>query len=129
MKESVRLARFALIGTLNYLITLGVIWLLMSCLSFKGAYIVANVTAYLLAQTHNFVWCRYWIFPAEQQRAPLARQAMLFALAFALAYTVQFLYILCMIEVVGMNAYVAQFIGIVIYGALFFVLNKKMTFH
>lgn len=128
MKESVRLARFATIGTLNYLITIGVIWLMMHWLSFRGDYIVANATAYVIAQTHNFVWCRYWIFPAGQHRNRLLRQLLLFVLAFAIAYTAQFVFIIAMIEGMGMNEYVAQFIGIVIYGALFFVANRKITF-
>lgn len=54
MKASVRLVRFATIGTLNYLITMLVIWIVMSYFSFKGKYIVANIMAYLIAQTHNF---------------------------------------------------------------------------
>lgn len=53
MKASVRLVRFATIGTLNYLITMLVIWIVMSYFSFKGKYIVANIMAYLIAQTHN----------------------------------------------------------------------------
>lgn len=62
MKASVRLVRFATIGTLNYLITMLVIWIVMSYFSFKGEYIVANIMAYLIAQTHNFIWSKYWIF-------------------------------------------------------------------
>ena len=65
MKASVRLVRFATIGTLNYLITMLVIWIVMSYFSFKGKYIVANIMAYLIAQTHNFIWSKYWIFPSS----------------------------------------------------------------
>mgnify|MGYP000113890038 CR=1 FL=1 len=43
MKASVRLVRFATIGTLNYLITMLVIWIVMSYFSFKGNIIVANI--------------------------------------------------------------------------------------
>ena len=45
MKASVRLVRFATIGTLNYLITMLVIWIVMNYFSFKGKYIVANIMA------------------------------------------------------------------------------------
>ena len=34
-------------------------------MSFDGDYMVANITAYLIAQIHNFIWCKYWIFPLE----------------------------------------------------------------
>ena len=128
MKESVRLMRFALIGTLNYLITMGIFWLMMAHLSFRGDYIVANIVAYLIAQTHNFVWCRYWIFPSEHHRIGLGRQIILFCTAFCMAYITQFLCLILMVEVLNMNEYVAQFIGIVVYGAMNFMANKKITF-
>ncbi len=128
MKESVRLARFAIVGTLNYLITLAVIWIMMAILSFKGDYIVANIIAYIIAQTHNFIWCKYWIFPAESGRNNLGRQILLFCTAFGVAYSIQFLFLILMVEGMGMNEYLAQFIGIVIYGAVNFMANKKITF-
>ena len=63
MKESVRIFRFAMVGTLNALITALVVWLLMHI---EGeSYITANIIAYVIAQIHNFIWCKYWIFPLE----------------------------------------------------------------
>lgn len=63
MKESVRIIRFAIIGTLNALIAAFVVWLLMHI---EGeSYIIANICAYIVAQIHNFIWCKYWIFPLE----------------------------------------------------------------
>jgi len=50
VKESVRIFRFAVIGTLNALITAFVIWLMMDELSYD--YIPANITAYVVAQIH-----------------------------------------------------------------------------
>lgn len=128
MKESVRLTRFVMVGTLNYLITMAVVWAMMSVLCFDGDYLVANITAYLIAQTHNFIWCKYWIFPASGKEEKLWRQVMLFCTAFAVAYTVQFLCLLCMVEVMQMNEYVAQLVGIVIYGAINFLVNRRITF-
>lgn len=49
MKESVRIIRFAIIGTLNALIAAFVVWLLMHI---EGeSYIIANICAYM--------WHRY----------------------------------------------------------------------
>lgn len=63
MKESVRIIRFAIVGTLNALIAAFVVWLLMHI---EGeSYIIANICAYIVAQIHNFIWCKYWIFPLE----------------------------------------------------------------
>lgn len=68
MKESVRIFRFIVIGTMNALIMALVVWLMMREMSFEGDYMVANVTAYIIAQIHNFIWCKYWIFPVEKER-------------------------------------------------------------
>ena len=50
MKESVRIFRFIVIGTMNALIMALVVWLMMREMSFEGDYMVANVTAYVIAQ-------------------------------------------------------------------------------
>lgn len=128
MKESVRLVRFAIVGTLNYLITMSVIWIIMTNLSFKNDYIVANITAYIIAQTHNFIWSKYWIFQSEIKKNNLWQQILLFCTAFGVAYSVQFIFLILMVEACDINKYSAQFIGIVIYGAVNYIANKKITF-
>ena len=110
MKESVRIFRFAVIGTLNALITAFVIWLMMDELSYD--YIPANITAYVVAQIHNFIWSKYWIFCS----------------AFGLAYSAQFLFLVTLVECGDVNEYLAQFLGLFIYGTVNFIVNKKLTF-
>ena len=66
MKETTRIIRFAVIGTLNALITAATIGIMMGVLGIH--YLASNVTAYVLAQTHNFIWCKYWIFPTDKKR-------------------------------------------------------------
>ena len=66
MKESTRICRFAVIGTLNALITAITIWVMMDELDIN--YMLSNVAAYILAQTHNFIWCKYWVFPTEKKK-------------------------------------------------------------
>ena len=56
IKNTVRILRFILIGTLNALITALVVWLMMDKLNCN--YIVANVVAYVIAQTHNCFWSK-----------------------------------------------------------------------
>ena len=55
MKESARIFRFAVIGTLNALIMAVTVWVMMDELDIN--YMLSNVTAYILAQIHNFIWC------------------------------------------------------------------------
>lgn len=127
MKASVRLVRFATIGTLNYLITMLVIWIVMSYFSFKGKYIVANIMAYLIAQTHNFIWSKYWIFlPAIPKQSLATNNALLYRFWYCLWHTTSF--VILMIEAIGIKEFTAQFIGIIIYGAVNFMVNNRITF-
>ena len=128
MKESVRIFRFIVIGTMNALIMALVVWLMMKEMSFDGDYMVANITAYLIAQIHNFLWCKYWIFPVEIKKNSIWKQLLLFCSAFAVAYTAQFLFLILLVEGLDMNEYLAQFLGLFIYGGANFLANKKITF-
>ena len=126
MKESVRIFRFAVIGTLNALITAFVIWLMMDELSYD--YIPANITAYVVAQIHNFIWSKYWIFPIENKKNNIWKQMLFFCSAFGLAYSAQFLFLVTLVECGDVNEYPAQFLGLFIYGTVNFIVNKKLTF-
>ena len=126
MKESVRIFRFAVIGTLNALITAFVIWLMMDELSYD--YIPANITAYIVAQIHNFIWSKYWIFPIENKKNNNWKQMLFFCSAFGLAYSAQFLFLVTLVECGDVNEYLAQFLGLFIYGTVNFIVNKKLTF-
>ena len=126
MKESVRIFRFAVIGTLNALITAFVIWLMMDELSYD--YIPANITAYIVAQIHNFIWSKYWIFPIENKKKNIWKQMLFFCSAFGLAYSAQFLFLVTLVECGDVNEYLAQFLGLFIYGTVNFIVNKKLTF-
>lgn len=128
MKEPVRIFRFIVIGTMNALIMALIVWLVMKNLSFEGDYMVANVTAYVIAQIHNFLWCKYWIFPIENRKNSIWKQILFFCTAFTVAYTAQFLFLILLVEGLDVNEYLAQFLGLFIYGGVNFMTNKKITF-
>ena len=125
MKETTRIIRFAVIGTLNALITAATIGIMMGVLGIH--YLASNVTAYVLAQTHNFIWCKYWIFPTDK-KSNTWRQVLLFLIAFGMAYVVQFLFLIVLVELWDCNEYLAQFLGLFIYGTVNFLMNKRVTF-
>lgn len=127
MRESKRIFRFAVIGTLNALIITIVIWLMMDELDID--YMLSNVTAYILAQTHNFIWCKNWIFPLDKEKkSNTYRQVLLFSIAFGMAYLAQFLFLVTLVEGLNCDEYLTQFLGLFIYGGVNFVMNKKITF-
>lgn len=125
VKETTRIIRFAVIGTLNALITAATIGIMMSVLGIH--YLASNVTAYVLAQTHNFIWCKYWIFPTDK-KSNTWRQVLLFLIAFGMAYVAQFLFLIVLVELWDCNEYLAQFLGLFIYGTVNFLMNKRVTF-
>lgn len=125
MKETTRIIRFAVIGTLNALITAATIGIMMGVLGIH--YLASNVTAYVLAQTHNFIWCKYWIFPTDK-KSNTWRQVLLFLIAFGMAYVAQFLFLIVLVELWDCNEYLAQFLGLFIYGTVNFLMNKRVTF-
>lgn len=124
MKETVRVVRFMMIGSLNALITALVIWLLMDGLACN--YLWSNGAGYAAALVNNFFWSKYWIFSSGEGR--FWREVPLFLIAFACAYGTQFLSLLLMVEGMGWNEYLAQFLGLFVYGAVNFVMNRKLTF-
>lgn len=125
MKESTRIFRFAVIGTLNAIIMAVTIWVMMDELDIN--YILSNITAYVLAQIHNFMWCKYWIFPTDN-KSNTWQQVLLFSVAFGMAYGAQFLFLIGLVEGLNFDEYLAQFLGLFIYGGVNFMMNKKLTF-
>ena len=117
MKESTRIFRFAVIGTLNALITAVTIWFMMDELDIN--YMLSNVTAY--------IWCKYWIFPTEK-KSNTWRQVLLFSIAFGMAYCAQFIFLIGLVEGLNCDEYLAQFLGLFVYGGVNFLMNKKVTF-
>ena len=113
---------------MNALIMALVVWLMMKEISFDGDYMVANITAYLIAQIHNFIWCKVLDISRRKQKNSLWKQILLFCSAFGVAYTAQFLFLILLVEGLDVNEYLAQFLGLFIYGGANFLANKKITF-
>lgn len=128
MKESVRIIRFTIVGTLNAIIIALTVWLFMDICNL--GYLLANIVAYILAQTNNFLWCKYWIFPLDKEtkKNSTRRQILFFLMSFVLAYVSQFIFIVLLIELLHFDEYLAQFLGLFVYGAVNFMSNKLITF-
>ena len=125
MKERTRIIRFATVGTMNAVIAAVTVWVMMDILSIN--YLISNITAYTLAQIHNFVWCKYWIFPCKK-KSNTWQQVLLFSIAFGTAYAAQFLFLVTLVELLECNEYFSQFCGLFIYGSVNFLINRRVTF-
>ena len=109
MRESRRIFRFAVIGTLNALIIAAVIWLMMDELDID--YMLSNITAY-----------------DKEKKSNTWRQVLLFSIAFGMAYLAQFLFLVVLVEALNCDEYLAQFLGLFIYGGVNFIMNRRITF-
>lgn len=116
--------RFAIVGTANFLIIMAVSWLLMHLFSIN--FYVANIAAYVLALVNNFYWNRIWVFRSTGGR--MGRQALMFLAAYGIAYLVQLGVIAVLVQWVGVNKDLANFIGLFQFGATNFLLNKFFAF-
>lgn len=124
MRQSIQIIRFVIVGFSNAVITAVVVWALMHLLGCN--YLWSNMAGYVAALVNNFFWSKYWVFSAG--KGFYARQAILFLLAFACAYGAQVLVLLAMVECAGWDEFISQFPSLFIYGAVNFVMNKKITF-
>lgn len=123
-RNSKQIFRFVVAGTLNAVIIAAVVWFLMDELGCN--YLWSNVAGYSAALINNFFWSKFWVFSAG--KGFYARQAILFLLAFACAYGAQVLVLLAMVEGAGWDEFISQFPSLFIYGAVNFLMNKKITF-
>ena len=125
MKESVRILRFAIVGSSNALITALVIWILMDILDCN--YLWSNMAGYVAALVNNFFWSKYWVFSSG--KGNFWKEIPLFLIAFGCAYATQFIFLLLMVEVIDLNEYLGQFLGLFVYGAVNFMMNKRLNFN
>lgn len=106
------------------MITALVIWILMDIL--RCNYLWSNMAGYVAALVNNFFWSKYWVFSSG--KGNFWKEAPLFLLAFGCAYATQFVFLLLMVEVIRLDEYLGQFLGLFVYGAVNFLMNKRFTF-
>lgn len=124
MKKSYgEIVRFAIVGTGNFLIIMAVSWALLEYTGLNK--FCSNAAAYALALINNFYWNRRWVFRSTD--GAVARQAALFLTSYAIAYLVQ-LAVFALLVRVGLDAKLANFIGLFPFGATNFLLNKFLAF-
>lgn len=116
--------RFAIVGTANFLIIMAFSWLLMHLFGIN--FYVTNIVAYVLALVNNFYWNRIWVFRSTGER--MGRQALMFLAAYGIAYLVQLGVIAVLVQWLGVNKDLANFIGLFPFGATNFLLNKFFAF-
>lgn len=123
-EEFLRVMRFVVVGFSNFVIILLTVWIMMHLC--QADMLPANITAYAIALVNNFVWNKLWVFRARGGN--LLREIALNLIAYGTAYLLQLGCSFALADLLGMNEYVAQFIGLFVFGATNFIMNKLLTF-
>jgi putative flippase GtrA len=109
-------ARFLLVGMINTILGLAVIWGAKRFIALTDA--AANIAGYVVALAASFLLNRRWTFAfRENGAASLLR----FLVVFAVAYVANLGTVLALIDVTSLNAMLCQALGVAPYSTLFYL--------
>ncbi len=115
--------KYSLVGILNTLIGLSVIYFLFNVLHFH--YIVANIIGYGCGLINSFILNKKWTFESKRH---FSKEIFPFLLVFGICYVINLLAVIFSVEVFKIHPNIAQLIGIAIYSVSNFLINKYWTF-
>ena len=119
-----QLVRFSLVGGVGFVINVGVYALLVHGASVQ--YLAANMIAWLVAVTNNFILNRHWTFDARHGRAHA--QAVRFLLVSLMAEAFSLLVLTLLVEAGGLDKVLAQALAVGCATPLNFLGNKLWSF-
>lgn len=132
----VQLIKYGIVGVMNTLLTMAVIFVCKSLLNVNPY--VSNAIGYVVGLANSFLWNRQWVFKSTDGK--MHRQAIVFFSGFLLCYGLQLLVVWLLnkssfgdIEVwlgfMTISGYgIATIIGNVVYTAANFIFNRVVTF-
>jgi putative flippase GtrA len=116
------LLKFLAVGILNTLLSLCIIFGLKYFYAFSD--VSANLIGYIAGLISSFLLNKKWTFNHNGQ---LSITVVKFILTFIVAYTINILCVLLMIEL-GINDYYAHFLAMPIYTIIFYLGSKFFVF-
>jgi len=116
--------KYGIVGIINTLLTLAIIWLMRSVL---GAPLVpANATGYIVGFINSFVLNRSWTFKGKKD--DWRKEFIKFLIAFGICYMIQLAFVLLLENQTELKEVYITLLGMVVYTATNFLLNKYFTF-
>ncbi|MDE6496874.1 MAG: GtrA family protein [Duncaniella sp.] len=128
--------RYIIVGVMNTLVTLAVIYVCKSLLDVNMW--ISNAIGYIAGVINSFMWNKMWVFQSSSTN--YRGEALRFAIGFMLCYGLQFLATWLLNSVMGgiewdifgltvISGYgVATLLGMVIYTLANFIYNRVVTF-
>jgi putative flippase GtrA len=117
----IQLAKFGAVGTVGYVVNLGVYAALLGIGAHKAA-----VVSFVVSAANNYWWNRHWTF--AHQKGHFAYQGARFFLVALIALGVNQLWLLVFLDWLGWGKIVSQAVAIVLVTPLNFLGNKLWSF-
>ncbi len=123
-KTFVQMMKYSSVGIVNTIIGVSVIFLCMEI--FHLSYIISNIIGYAAGLINSFIWNKFWTFRSSGNTGS---EILRFIIVFAIAYIIQLGALILMKERIGIMSEIAQVLGVGVYAATGFILNKYLTFN
>lgn len=135
-KTMIQFIKYSMVGVMNTLITLAVIYVCKSLLGVNEYF--SNTLGYIAGLINSFLWNRNWVFKVKEDSF---NQIIRFAVGFLLCYGLQLLVVWALNEHTFLGSMtwtvygftfggygVATIVGMVVYTLANFVYNRLITF-
>lgn len=135
-KTMIQFIKYSMVGVMNTLITLAVIYVCKSLLGVNEYF--SNTLGYIAGLINSFLWNRNWVFKVKEDSF---NQIIRFAAGFLLCYGLQLLVVWALNEHTFLGSMtwtvygftfggygVATIVGMVVYTLANFVYNRLITF-
>ena len=131
----IQFVKYCMVGVLNTIVCLGVIFTCKSLLGINPY--ISNAAGYIAGVTNSFLWNRKWVFNSEGH---ILHEALKFILGFGICYTLQFAAVWAITQsafgarefeiwVFTISGYgIATLIGNVIYTIANYLYNRLIAF-
>lgn len=134
--EQLRFLKYMIVGGMNTLVTLAVIFVCKSLLDMNPY--LSNAFGYVAGVTNSFLWNRSWVF---QSSGNMGAEAIKFLIGFGICYLLQLLFVwststfsplgamewdICGFTLSGYG--VATLLGMCIYTLCNFIYNRRVAF-
>ena len=123
IKTIEQFAKFGMVGVLNTIITISVIFIFMKL--FHVSYIISNAVGYLFGFINSFILNKIWTFKSKKS---IGSESFFFVLIFIICYSLQLILLVILKEKLQIMPEYAQIISMIFYSIINFSGNKFITF-
>lgn len=135
-KTLLQIVRYGMVGAMNTLLTLAIIFLMKGLLDCNEW--LSNAVGYTAGFINSFIWNKLWVFRSSKN---FFRESLMFGIGFLVCYSIQALVTMGLYQYTFLNTFtfsipaftfsgysIATIIGMVVYTIANFIYNRCITF-